>query len=539
MNITRLQIGLSAAALACFLVAGSVLRAESAPSPAAPKIIAPLPREKPVPPKTSLLTNNEIDQFIAERWQAERVRWASLSSDEQFLRRVYLDLTGVTPTLDEVGALIKRGRPNRAAIIDQLLASPRYADHWTTFWGDLLREETNIRGAAPFAFRDYIRDSLKANKPFDQFVSELITAEGDTSQNPAALFFMRHDGDAEELTITLTQTFLGTQLKCAQCHDHKFEPWLQKDFEGMRDFWRGTRRQRIREETVNRPRGGTVTVPIFEVTTRREGSGRFLTGDEPELGGGREALAAMMTDRRNPYFARVIVNRLWAKLMGAGLVEPVDEFSPANPPSHPELLDWLAIDFIENGYDLKRTLRLICNSRTYQLETTGGVVAGEQGLEKRLFQRMPLKRLTAEQLHDSILTTTGLLGRDRWEPAVEQVYPPRAGSFLATFNAHDRQTIHERSSEATIQQALELMNGAFLNSAVRIGADHPLTAWMRETKDADVLIERLYWHTLTRAPTKAEEKLARQHLSSAGWSLDAWSDLHWALINTREYMFVP
>jgi hypothetical protein len=528
MNMTRVQLGLMTGAVACAIAAGAALRAESTTPALTPaKIIAPLPREKPAPPKVSLLTHNEIDQFTAVRWQAERVRWASLASDEQFLRRVYLDLTGATPTLEEVGAFLKRGKTNRAKLIDQLLDSPRYADHWTIFWGDLLREETRIRGGAPFAFRDYIRESLRANKPFDQFVTELITAEGETAENPAGLFFLRHDGDAEELTITLTQTFLGTQLKCAQCHDHKFEPWLQRDFEGMRDFWRGTRRQRGDDETM------------FKVVSQREGNGRFLTGAQSDRGTGREALAALMVDRSNPYFARVIVNRLWAKLMGAGLVEPVDEFSPANPPSHPELLDWLALDFIEHGYDLKRTLRLICNSRTYQLANTGGVVAGEQGLEMRLFQRMPLKRLTAEQLHDSILVATGLLGRGRWEPAVEQVYPPQGGSFLATFGAHDRQTVHERSAEATIPQALELMNGRFLNEAVRVGADHPLTAWFRETNDGDVLIERLYWQTLTRAPTKAEMKLARSHLASSNWSLEAWSDLHWAMINTREYMFVP
>jgi Protein of unknown function (DUF1549)/Protein of unknown function (DUF1553) len=502
---------------------------------ASEKLIPPLPLEPPEPMRMRGSFNNDIDRFIAMRWKETGARPAPLADDMSFVRRVYLDIAGVIPTADQARAFADAGYNKRAKLIDRLLASPRYADHWAVFWGDLFREQTRIRGTDPFTLRDYIRDALNKNKPYDDWVREMLSAKGTARDNPAVAFGLRNGSDRNDITIATTQVFLGIQLKCAQCHDHPFEAWEQNDFVGVRKFFQGTRSKRAFEEEVER-NGRTVRRPIFELVDVKPGRGTFVTGKKSSKGRGREGLADLVVDRRNRYFARVAVNRLWAALFGRGLVDPPDAFSPKNPPSHPKLLDWLALDFIAHGHDLKHTLRLICNSRTYQLASRGGRRPGEIGDDVGLFERMALRRLTAEQLHDSILITSGLAGSERrnLRPAIEKRYPARAGSFLEIFDAHDRLTIHQRDATATIPQALTLLNGDLINRAVAMHKRHPVRLQLEAGVSRRRVVESLFLATLTREPTAAERK----------WSLEAaqdakgWSDVHWALINSREFMFI-
>lgn len=499
------------------------------------KIIDPLPLEQPSVPKVRRRTNNEIDNFIAAGWVDLGITPANLTGDMEFARRVYLDIAGVIPTEGQLRSFRDTSVNRREKLVDTLLASTRYADHWSTVWGDLLREVTNIRGAKPFAFRDYIRNSLRENKPYDQWVREMIAASGTVYDDPGVMFALRSRADADELTIGITQVFLGVQLKCAQCHDHPFEPWKQDDYNGMRDFVGDVRTRRVASEEVQ-VGNNVVTRPVFEVFDGGPGDGRFMTGAKSFAGRGRAGLADLVTQRQNPYFARVAVNRVWAKLFGEGIVHPPDAFSVENPPSHAALLDWLAVEFIEHGYDLKHIIRLICNSRTYQLASYGGRRPAEVPERGRFFERMGLRRMTAEQLHDSVLVSSGLTmsGRRRDTPAIERRYPPRAGSFLNTLGCHDRQTISERVTDATIQQALALLNGGFLNRAVRMHETHPVRIWLTGGVGHARAVERLFMHTLGREPSAREKR----------WAVDAadseagWSDLHWALINTREFMFI-
>lgn len=509
------------------------------PLPDTGKVLPPLPAEQPTPPKVKFKARTPIDRFIARKWQDHKIRPAPLCSDEDFLRRVSLDITGVIPSLPQSQRFLKPRTPNRPELIDELLSSHRYADHWTIFWGDLLREKSRVRGMPNFAFRDYLRDSLRENKPYDQWVTEMITAEGTAEDSTAIGLIMGHKADANELTITTSHVFLGTQLMCAQCHDHKFEPWLQEDFKGMAAYWRGTRTRRSGTRTVSSANGDVREVPVREVHDNGEGCGSFLTGDESALGRGRAGLADLIVSRENPYFARVAVNRIWAQLMGTGIVDPPDSFSLSNPPSHPELLDWLALEFIEHDYDLKHIIRLICNTRSYQLASTGGVLRRELA-GARLFQRMPLRRMTAEQLHDSIVQACRVKGTDqrRFRPAIEKFYPAPGRSFRAKFGSHDRQSVHERDTEATIPQALELMNGRFINDAVRLSDRHPIHLWAEGGLDESSAIRKLFMLTLTRKPTKREMRLVKNHFKKGGGTKAAWSDLQWALINTREFMFL-
>lgn len=519
----------------------------------AAKLIAPLPPEPPALPAVTLLTNNPIDPFIVAHWQKHQVRPAKLADDFALTRRIYLDLSGLIPTFEQVDAVISSPRKDRFKnLIDELLDSPRYADHWAVFWGDLLREQEAIRGAEPGVFRAYIRDCLSRNVSYDRWVRDMIEAQGTTKENAAAAFIMRDRANPDELTIATTQVFLGTQLKCAMCHDHPFEAWKQSDFVGMRTFFDGTR-QRFDTVGTTERRGQAVEYRLERVSGGLDGRGTFMTGATlPDGLAGRAALAALVTARDNPYFARVAVNRLWAQLMGRGLVDPPDAFGPANPPSHPELLDWLAHEFIAKGYDLKHVIRLICNSRTYQLASTGGLV-GDRSAPGPFFERMPLRRMTAEQLHDSILVSCGLWSgsplrgetprggtadKDFLRPAIDKPYPHPGASFLGTFNSHDRDTIHERDPQATIPQALELLNGDLLNYAVRLDKHHPVRRWLAEGDTQETAIRKLFVQTLGREPTRAEADAAASHIQASKDKPAACADVHWALINTREFMFV-
>lgn len=510
----------------------------------------PLPAARPEPPAVKFgvfRAFNPIDSFILEKVKAAKGRPARLCDDWDFARRASLDLVGVIPTVTDLDRYFQwKSDRRRGKWVDFLLEQPQYADHWTIFWGDLLREQSRVRGAPDDALKKFIHQALSENRPYDAWVRDLLTAAGTAEENPAAAFILRDRGDGDVLTVSVTQGFLGVQLKCAQCHDHPFDWWTQEQFRGMSGFWRGTR-ARPAGTMERRNRGGVREVNILEVITRpRAGSGRFLTGATSELGGGRAALAELVTRRDNPFFARAAVNRLWEKLMGEGIVSPADHLSALNPPSHPELLDWLALEFIDGGYDLKHVLRLIATSRTYQQSTVSReVVSGRKrnapdGPAPRLFSTMPLRRMSAEQINDSILAATGRywLREPAFQPSILVAYPPPPRHVLTVFGASDRDTVLPRDSSSSIQQSLTLLNGRFLNGAVRVHADHPLQGWDRSLGlSTSALVDALFMQILTRLPTPDERRAALRYLGSYG-GLEAWEDLQWALFNTREFQFI-
>lgn len=513
-----------------------------------------LPYERPTVPKVrfgNFRPNNEIDNFILDRLKEEKLRPAKVCDDWDYARRSSIDLVGIIPTAFDIETYFSwKLEERRSKWVEYLLKQPQYADHWTIFWGDLLREQGRVRGAPLDALKGFIHQCLRENRPFDAWTRELITASGSSEENPATAFILRDRGDADVLTVSVSQSLLGIQLKCAQCHDHPYDYWTQQDFQQMSGFWRGTRIRRVgMREGMGK--NADRMLPILGVYSNTyDGAGRFVTGAISEKGQGREALAELITRRDNPYFARVAVNRLWEKLMGVGLVNPPDNFSPLNPASHPELLDWLAIEFVESGYDLKRVLRLIAESRTYQQISSGKVrrldgsrhvVAPEsQVAPGALYEQMPLRRMTAEQVHDSILAATGRYW-NRQGPltaSITKTYPPQPRDFLSVFGASDRDTLLPRSTSSTIQQSLTLLNGEFVTRAVRLHADHPLIYWQRERGlTTTQMVDAMFVQVLTRLPTAQERRWALRYI---GWGTSewAWEDLQWALINTREFQFI-
>lgn len=550
----------------CLLVAGAAW-AGSAPEGRVPdftysrpegpqRILPPLPKERPIPPEIKFgvfKPFNAIDNFILKELQVRKIRPSELCNDWDFARRSSLDLVGVIPTAIDLQTYLGwPAKERRRKWIDFLLAQTQYADHWTIFWGDLLREQGRVRGAPPNSLKDFLHKCVAENRPYDQWVRELITASGPSEQNPATAFILRDRADPDFMTISVTQSFMGIQLKCAQCHDHPFEWWTNSQFKGMNGFWTGTRPRPYRMESRETPKG-KIERPLLEVFSREgRAAGQFVTGATSDKGAGREGLADLLTRRDNPFFARVAVNRLWEKLMGVGLVNPTDNFSVLNPPSHPQLLDWLAMEFVDSGYDLKHMLRLIALSRTYQqtsrrdvkrLPPAKSVKKAEDQKEEvpgALYDCMLLRRMTAEQIHDSILAATGRYFSDRraFQPAIEKTYPPDPRDFLRIFGATDRDTLLPRSQTPTIQQSLTLLNGDFLDRAVRIHPDHPLAHW-RKNRNMNVrqMVDALFLQILTRPPTPRERDWAQSYVGS-GARESAWEDLQWALFNTREFQFI-
>lgn len=550
---------LRALSIAVIISANATVRAQfpdfTSTRPTGPKqMLEPLPTERPTVPDVrfgNFRPFNAIDQFILARLKEEKIRPKTLCDDWTFARRASLDLIGIIPTfeaLDKYNSWPKKER--RKKWVDYLLTQRHYADRWTIVFGDLLRERGRVPGAPQNALRNFLHDSFANNKPYDQLVRELIAADGDSTQNPATGFVMQDRFDADVLAVAVTDAFLGVQMKCAQCHNHPFDYWLQDDFKGMAGFYRGTRR-----DVVNRnPNGNRRDLVLGVRHNERRAAGRFITGARSDLGKGPAALAELVTSRKNPYFARVAVNRLWEQMMGVGLVNPSSNFSPLNPPSHPELSDWLAMEFIDSGYDIKHILQLIANSRTYQATSSDSLASwasvqrhnretpdeGDDIVPGALYEGMRLRRMSAEQLNDSILVATGHypdgIGNNRL--SARTTYPPRPRSFLRTFGASDRETIPTGRLDGSIQQSLTLLNGDFLNRAIAYHPSHPIRQWRNvRGLNLDQLISAMFFQILTREPTKKERRDAVELIGNGGDDA-AWEDLQWALFNTREFQFI-
>ncbi|HKQ50350.1 MAG TPA: DUF1553 domain-containing protein [Phycisphaerae bacterium] len=555
-------VGLACAAL----VGASLLLADEVPDQRVPdftysrpqgppKILPALPHERPKPPEIRFgvfKPFNAIDHFVLKELQERKIKPAGICDDGDFARRSSLDLVGVIPTATDLKRYLAwPQKERRTKWVDFLLAQSQYADHWTIFWGDLLREQGRVPGTPPDSLKGFLRQCLTENRPYDEWVRELITASGPSDENPATAFILRDRADPDFLTISITQGFMGIQLKCAQCHDHPFDWWTHRQFKDMNGFWLGTRPRFYRMETME-TRRGTMDRPLLGVESReRRAAGVFVTGATSEKGEGRDGLADLLTRRDNPFFARVTVNRLWDKLMGIGLVNPVDNFSALNPASHPKLLDWLALEFIDSGYDLKHILRLIATSRTYQQTTrrdikrlppprkVGPSDDQNEVVPGALYECMLLRRMSAEQIHDSILAATGRYFGDRrfFQPAIEKSNPPPPRDFLRIFGSTDRDTLLPRPQTPTIQQSLTMLNGDFLNQAVRIHPEHPIRYWERQGMSAADCVDALFLQILTRPPTGDERRWALSYIGE-GTREWAWEDLQWALFNTREFQFI-
>ncbi|MCI0359714.1 MAG: DUF1549 domain-containing protein [Planctomycetaceae bacterium] len=511
-------------------------------------VAIPLAGDVPKEFYAGLPRNNFIDGLAWAKLKSLNITPSPPVGDAKFLRRVHIDIIGRLPTPDEVRGFLTDGDPNkRARVVDELLERPEYADHWAAKWADLLRPNPYRVGIkAVLNYDAWIRDSFRQNKPYDQFVRELVTAKGSSWDNGAAVLF-RDRREPAEMTTLVSQLFLGIRLECARCHHHPFEKWSQDDFYSLAAYFArvGFKGNGISppisggEETVLVKKTGSVEHPL---------SGKSLTprplfGEAPQIEADadpRKALAAWMTDDDNPFFAQVIANRIWAELMGRGLVEPIDDLRATNPPTNAALLDALAGELRKHRYNLKELVRAICTSHVYSLSS----LPGERNSgDRQNYSRHYRTRLRAEVLADAFADIAGVSEQLRGTPAnsrASEIWTTRVESvFLDTFGRPNRNQDPpcERTSDATVTQTLHLMNSPQLHS--RVTADSARAARLAASDlSPERIVEELYLLVYSRLPDDAEREIARQHFAEENMTRrQATEDLMWALLNTPEFMF--
>lgn len=521
-------------------------------------VLIPLPGAVDPSVYDRLPKQNFIDGHVWSKLRRLGLTPSEKTSDATFHRRAYLDVIGRLPTPDETRAFLADANSGkRERLIDALLARPEYADFWANKWADLLRPNPYHVGIkATFNYDAWIRDSFRHNKPYDQFVRELLTAQGSTFRDGAAVFY-RNRRAPEELSTMVSQLFLGVRLDCAKCHQHPSERWTQKDFYSFAAYFGRVGRK---GQGISAPISGGEEVIFVSNGTASGGRRRGtvgpvkhpLTGEEmvptPLLGSPqdipaeadpRKVLADWVTAPDNPFFARVIVNRVWADLMGRGLVEPVDDIRDTNPPTNGPLLDALAAQFRDNHYDLKKLIRTIATSYVYGLSS----LPNDRNVsDTRNYSRHYRQRLRAEVLLDAVSDVTGVPERfDAMPPgsrAVEAWTVRFDSKFLDSFGRPDpnQDPPCERTSETTVVQALHLMNAPNLNRKITADAGR-VAKLAQSTKQPAEIVEELYLLTYCRKPSPEElSACVTRFEAKDAKRREVVEDLLWSMLNTPEFV---
>jgi hypothetical protein len=505
---------------------------------------------------------NYIDKHVFTKLRSLRMNPSALCSDTVFVRRAYLDLLGVLPSAIEARAFVSDpGKDKRTRLVNALLGRPEFAEFWALKWGDLFRtEEKTIDRKGVQAFHSWVTQALLENKPVDVFVREIIAARGSTYLNPPANYY-RALRDPVTRAEATAQVFLGVRLQCAQCHNHPFDRWSQDDYYDWASVFarvdykvlQNNRRDNLDKHEFN---GEQIVFLKSEgnVTNARNGkpaSARFL-GAPTKLAEGKDPLkelAQWVTDQ--PLFAKSQVNRVWFHLMGRGLVDPIDDFRPTNPATHPELLDRLAKDFAAQKFDLRWLIRTVMTSRTYQLSSEpNDTNAGDEINYSHVLSR----RLTAEQLldaqHQALAVPAKFNGyplglRAGQLPGVEAVRlrerrRSSSDTFLALFGKPMRllSCECERSSETTMSQAFNLVSGPEINELLS-SPDNRIQQLLEAGKSNREIVEELFSWALSRPPTQAESLEMLAMTDKAENRRKALEDISWALLNAKEFVFRP
>jgi hypothetical protein len=494
----------------------------------------------------TIARNNFIDDLLNAKWKTLGLTPSPLCDDATFLRRLYLDAIGTLPTPAEIRAFLANQSPDkRNAAIYAVLARPEFVDFWTVKWGDLLRINRDaLQEKGMWSFHNWVKESIRDGRPLDQFVRDILLAEGSTFTDGPANFYRvgRVPADWAETTA---QVFLGVRLQCAKCHHHPFDNWSQDDYYGMAAFFARLGQKNSqefglfgRETIIHTKSTGEQTHPLKRQVVKPHPLGGPVMEDEFDR---RRPLADWIVSKDNPYFARNLANRFWGYLMGRGLVEPLDDLRPTNPACAPELLDALAKDLIAHDFDMKHLLRTILQSRAYQLESTE-TPGNEADATDIYFTRYHAKRLTAEQLADGVDFATETRQKYNGLPAgtrAIELPDPRVPSYLLdVFGRPQRAVVCEceRTATPNIAQAMHLLNGDTLTKKIADPAGR-IERLVKVKTPLERLIEELYLATLSRPPSPQETAKARQWLADASNLREGAQDLLWALLNSREFLF--
>jgi hypothetical protein len=505
--------------------------------------------------------NNFVDRFVFDRLRQLEINPAPLADDSTFLRRVSLDLLGVLPSMEQAKAFVDdTSADKRRRVVDEMLQRPEFAQMWAQKWSDLIRNEEKTNDAVGVEkLHTWMRDSFLADRPLDEFVSQLIAGAGSTYENPPANFWRAHREPFIRAETT-AQVFLGVRLQCAKCHNHPFDHWSQDQYYQWASLFAG-----IDYEIVENNRRDNLDKHEFvgdqivkldgdalvkNVRTGKDAAATFLGADEPVADDRIRRLGQWITSPENRMFAKTQANRIWFHLMGIGLVDPVDDLRLTNPASHPKLLERLADELVANDYSVKHLVRTIVLSRTYQLASDfPGTQGDPNGYAPQMFGRAVIRRLTAEQILDAQSHVLGLPAEFQGYPtgtrAIDIVGVQRVRGklndgdlFLRQFGKPERLLACEceRSDQPTLGQALSLVGGDSLHRRLR-AADNRIGKLLDESDDVETVIDALVWTALSRPPTSDELSVTSAMIASSGDRRGVLEDFVWALLNAKELLF--
>ena len=495
---------------------------------------------------------NFIDELALAKWKSLHLAPSKVAGDAEFLRRAYLDAAGILPTSEEVeNFLADQSADKREKVIDRLLERDEYVDYWAYKWSDLLLVSTRrLNSTAMWAFYDWIRDSVRANKPWDQFAREIFTGSGSTRQNGALNYFVLHK-DPIDLAENSTLAFTGQRIMCARCHNHPLEKWTQLQYYELANLFArvGVKNGTMGDNIVFAKATGDVLYPKLSrplPPTPLDGKSMPLdaTGDR------RALFAEWLTSPDNALFSRTIVNRVWANFMGRGLVDPVDDVRSANPSSNEELFSALAKDFVEHHYDVKRLIRSIMNSATYQLSSEANSTNQTDNI---FYSRHIIRRLPAEVILDAMSQVTGsataFSGYPAGTRALQLPDTQVKSEFLTSFGRPQRITCDaaERASDSTVAQALAIINGDTLNKKLS-APDGTISLFLKLGLSDRRILEFMYLSAFSRYPTDAERASMSDALEKARLTKgteearrdahrQALEDMVWAMLTSKEFLF--
>lgn len=503
--------------------------------------------------------NNFIDQHVNAKLRRMKILPSELCTDAEFVRRVHLDLTGLPPKVERVRAFLDdpaASKEKREKLIDELLAGNDFVDHWSNKWSDLLQcNSENLGQKSVWHYRNWIRQQIADNQPYDKFVRSVLLAQGSSYENPA-VNYLRVLREPGKMTEDVTQTFLGVRFNCNKCHDHPFERWTQNQYYEMGAFFAqvGFKRGQVGKEVIFAEAGGSFSITSEEIVYHKYDGGevkhlkteavvtpKVPVGDAKPTAPGddrREAMVDWLTSKENPFFAKSMANRIWSYFHGKGIIDPVDDIRASNPPSNPELLDALTADFVKNGWDLRKLMRTICQSRTYQLSISKTKWNDDDTVN---FSHASPRRLSAEQMVDAVGLATGVKVKFTGVPSGMRAAQIPDGmvtgnDFLTLFGRPKRQSACEceRSSSLTLSHALSLINGTTIGEALN-SPDCRITKLAATEKNDQKLIEEIYLSCLSRPPTEKEQKAVE--FKAGANRAEVAQDLAWALLNSPAFLF--
>ncbi len=517
------------------------------------RLSVPFPNEISATAYDKFPRRNFIDELAVAKWKSLHLAPSKIADDAEFLRRAYLDSIGLLPTSEDVENFLADQSPDkRAKLVDRLIQREEFVDYWSYKWSDLLLVSSRrLNSTAMWAFYDWIRESVKQNKPWNKFASEIFLSSGSTRENGALNYFVLHK-DPIELSENATQAFLGQRITCARCHNHPLEKWTQVQYFQMANLFArvGVKNGGMAgENIVFAKASGDVLYPkLARPLPPAPLDSASIPIDSTQ--DRRIVFAKWLTSPDNAMFSRTIVNRVWANFMGRGLVDPMDDLRATNPASNEELLSALCKDFVDHGYDVQRLIRTIMNSTLYQLSSEANATNQSDNI---YYSKHIIRRLNAEVILDAMSQVTGsptaFSGYPAGTRALQLPDTQVKSEFLASFGRPARVLCDaaERASDPTITQALHVINGDTLNKKLS-ASDGTIALFLKLGLSDRRILEYMYLSAFSRYPSDSERAALASALEKTRLEKgteearrdahrQALEDMVWAMLTSKEFLF--